>query len=256
MTAPLVDRLRLEAVLHFGLPPADDLAALLLEAAGALEVLAVGLGGPPPDAPFCPSSAVRGHESFGCLERVGHKPPHRGPFVPSPCGGCGGLELHVDGCRMGAESCEDAAVFEVTWADDGVVVLLSEDEGSVLMSYPMPWGSLHAVETFVYYDGPKLMSARSDYGVSFVGVMVDEDADGGETWLWVEVPDEQLEALRSGGLPLFDAIVSPEPICRSVCRWSADLGSCVVSDAPLVLPDAWLPDPSVTLAGADGEWTS
>ena len=29
---------------------------------------------------------------------------------------------------MGAESCEDAAVFGVTWGDDGVVVLLSEDE--------------------------------------------------------------------------------------------------------------------------------
>lgn len=128
MTAPLIDRLRLEAVLHFGSPPADELAALLLEAAVALEVLAVELGEPAPDAPYCPSSVVRGHESFGCLERVGHRPPHRGPVVPAPCVVCGGLEAHVGGCCMEAESCEDAAVFEVTWGDDGVVVLLSEDE--------------------------------------------------------------------------------------------------------------------------------
>ena len=80
------------------------------------------------DAPFCESTAVRGHEWFGCLERVGHKPPHRGPFVPSPCGGCGGLEEHVDGCGMVSYPCEDLAAFEVTWGDDGVVVLLSEDE--------------------------------------------------------------------------------------------------------------------------------
>ena len=50
MTAPLIDRLRLEAVQHFGSPPADELAALLLEAA---EALAVELGGPAPDAPYC-----------------------------------------------------------------------------------------------------------------------------------------------------------------------------------------------------------
>lgn len=128
MTAPLIDRLRLEAVLHFGSPPADELAALLLEAAGALEVLAVELCVPAPDAPFCSSSAVRGHESFGCLERVGHKPPHRGPIVPSPCEGCGGLEECADGCCKGSFPCGDTAVFEVTWADDGVVVLLAEDE--------------------------------------------------------------------------------------------------------------------------------
>ena len=128
VTAPLIDRLRLEAVLHFGSPPADELAALLLEAAEALEVLAVELGEPPPDAPFCESTAVRGHEWFGCLERVGHRPPHRGPFVPSPCGGCGGLEEHADGCGMVSYPCEDLAAFEVTWGDDGVVVLLSEDE--------------------------------------------------------------------------------------------------------------------------------
>lgn len=125
------------------------------------------------------------------------------------------------------------------------------------MSYPMPWGSLHAVETFFYYDGPKLMSARSDYGVSFVGVMVDEDVDGGETWLWLEVSDERLASFAAGRVSLFDVITDREfPGVQRACVWEPDLGSCVVSAAPSPLPRSWLPDPSATLAGADGEWTS
>lgn len=130
MTAPLIDRLRLEAVLHFGSTPADELAALLLEAAEALDVLAAELSEPAPDAPFCPSSAVRGHESFGCLERVGHKPPHRGPIVPPPCEGCGGLEAHdAEDCAfVDLREDDHPCSLEVTWGDDGVVVLVDRDE--------------------------------------------------------------------------------------------------------------------------------
>lgn len=85
---------------------------------------------PGPDAPFCSSSVVRDHESFGCLERVGHVLPHRGPVVPPPCEGCGGLDTHdAEDCAFVDLREDDHPVsLEVTWGDDGVVVLVDRDE--------------------------------------------------------------------------------------------------------------------------------
>ena len=132
------------------------------------------------------------------------------------------------------------------------------------MSYPMPdgilLGDLVAVETFFYYDGPKLMGARSGRLGLFVGLLVEEDEDGGETWLWVRVSPERYEMLRSGRLPLAAALTSPEaPVVRVAVQWPASgvdtAGQWTIPGGAL-LPDAWLPDPSATLEGADGEWTS
>lgn len=77
---------------------------------------------------FCDSSATRDHETFGCLERPGHALPHVGALVPPPCRGCGGLELHADGCvfidsETDEEDRDQASGFEITWDEDGEITL-------------------------------------------------------------------------------------------------------------------------------------
>lgn len=70
-------------------------------------------------------------------------------------------------------------------------------------------GDLQVLETYVYYDGPRLFAARSATGRLFLAVWTGED-DHGESWLYLPLSRSRLRELKSGRLMLGAAFRAPE----------------------------------------------
>ncbi len=70
-------------------------------------------------------------------------------------------------------------------------------------------GPLNLVETFVFFDSPRLFSCISATGQNYIGVWVDE-SDEREIYLLLPVSPERLKAIRSGIISLRVAIENSE----------------------------------------------
>lgn len=110
-------------------------------------------------------------------------------------------------------------------------------------------GELTIVETFVFYEGPRLFLAKSDRGRRYIGLFADEGEDW-ELYLYLPVDDDRLSMVRSGVMTLRDALLDPEaPVLQVTVNWALDYEvSWELALAPSPLPEAYLPSIDARLA--------
>lgn len=72
-----------------------------------------------------------------------------------------------------------------------------------------PLGRLRASEILDAFDGPRLLVARNAVGVAYLGLWVEDVADG-DLWLYVAMSEERLEVVRGGHIPLREAFLDAE----------------------------------------------
>lgn len=72
-----------------------------------------------------------------------------------------------------------------------------------------PLGRLRISEILDAFDGPRLLVARNAVGVAYLGLWVEDVADG-DRWLYVAMSEERLEEIRGGHIPLRDAFLNAE----------------------------------------------
>ena len=70
-------------------------------------------------------------------------------------------------------------------------------------------GRLQLLETYDYYDGPRLFSARNAVGTTFFVLWADTTTEE-DTWLYAPVSMERLADLREGALTIRDGFLRPE----------------------------------------------
>lgn len=108
-------------------------------------------------------------------------------------------------------------------------------EGTIL-------GQLKLVETYVYYDAPRVFSCErvsgQRYITEWIGELEDDDAD---EWLYVPVSHDRFLHIRSGGITLRRAFVDPEDLVFHVVTYYDDRADAVRIVDPASLPDEWLP---------------
>lgn len=109
---------------------------------------------------------------------------------------------------------------------------------------------IEILETFVFYDGPKLFTASDkDTGQQFLALFV-EETDTTETTLFAPLTPVRCALLASGALTLVDAVTAPDgPVLQRVQWWQGSLMLERWSDAPVPLPAAWTPVPGATVTG-------
>ncbi|MET9265499.1 DUF6575 domain-containing protein [Amycolatopsis sp. NPDC004079] len=107
-----------------------------------------------------------------------------------------------------------------------------------------PLGDLRIVETFAFYDGPRIFSAISGTGQFYVAVWVDS-SDESDTWIYVPVSEGRLIMVRSGGMSLRDAMQHSEGVVYEVELAAVPGDGIVDKVSPIYaggLPEEWLPD--------------
>jgi hypothetical protein len=93
-----------------------------------------------------------------------------------------------------------------------------------LLPTPRDTGSLVLIETYEFYDGPKLFACRNAIGQIYFGLWVGSDRESENYWL-VPASQERLEFLRSGGLDLATAFADPELGFLYLCKVTPSNGS-------------------------------
>jgi len=122
---------------------------------------------------------------------------------------------------------------------------------SVLLN-SLPNGPFVLDETFVYWDGPMLFSARSENTplVVIVNSVEEEDEDENIIWLAVMISEAELGRLRSGFSPLREAFTDAFDGTLFVLRDRTDEISPIKSSE---LPEKWLPTPGACLGPRDNK---
>ena len=108
-------------------------------------------------------------------------------------------------------------------------------------------GQLVLEETLVFYDGPRVFTARSTTDQLYVAAWAVEDrqADG---WLYAPISQARLNMVRSGGLSLRSAFTDPEGALYLVSLPHVSTEPDVAEQVPPSgLPDHWLPAPDFHL---------
>lgn len=111
-------------------------------------------------------------------------------------------------------------------------------------------GTISDVDSWLYYDGPKLFVATSNTG-KFLGVLVDDSEDS-EIYLFAATTDHRIANIASGDVPLRAGFVFPSRGARSL-SWVAVVKILSVDrDLPPVvmvkripvsdIPADWLPE--------------
>jgi hypothetical protein len=107
-----------------------------------------------------------------------------------------------------------------------------------------PLGELKLVETFFYYDGPRIFSCVSLTDQLYLAFWV-EEGDSRDTWLYIPVSQARLGMVRSGGISLRACIESPEGFAYVVTMPYSDEEREEVNPVrPSSIPDEWLPEPT------------
>jgi hypothetical protein len=106
-------------------------------------------------------------------------------------------------------------------------------------------------ETFVYYDGPMLFSARSEK-TPLVAIVnsVEEEDDGSIIWLVALISETELKRVRSGFSPLYETFTDAFDGTLFVLCGENDEASPIKSSE---LPKKWLPEPDARLGVHDKE---
>lgn len=131
-------------------------------------------------------------------------------------------------------------------------------------------GQLQLLETYDYYDGPRLFSARNVVGTTFFVLWADVTQDE-DIWLYAPVSTERLADLREGVLSIREAFTHAEDRVVYRVHQSKTTGAARVDplaaseipmdclpperdaiDVPSIVPLA-LPEPHVEVEGA--QWT-
>lgn len=108
-------------------------------------------------------------------------------------------------------------------------------------------GRLHLLEVYDVYDGPRIFSARSAAGTTFVAFWSYEREDGDE-WLYVPVTPARLDAIVEGAISLRSAFLEPEDgVVFRVSFHGREAQAVAV--APHSIEDQFLPAEGDVLAG-------
>ena len=106
-------------------------------------------------------------------------------------------------------------------------------------------GPFVLLETFQFYDQPVIFACHDSAGQLFLAMLDnDEDADEAvETWLYVRLTAERLEALRVCEVDLYDAFKSAEDgyVYEVVTRSNMLQPESARQIACVDLPNSWLP---------------
>jgi hypothetical protein len=102
-------------------------------------------------------------------------------------------------------------------------------------------GELTLVETYVFYDGPRLFSAKSLTDQRYLAAWANEGANADE-WLYVAISEARLNMVRSGAQTVRSAFLHPEGFTYRVTIPHDDSEpDSVVTVAPSEISDGWLP---------------
>lgn len=80
---------------------------------------------------------------------------------------------------------------------------------NAILPNPKLTGTLELIETFDFYDGPKLFVCQNPIGQYFLGFWIGASERGDAYWL-VAISKERYLIVRSGGISLLEAISEPE----------------------------------------------
>lgn len=108
------------------------------------------------------------------------------------------------------------------------------------------------VEVYVYHDRPLLFSCQDILGQKYFAVLVDEDDEENQTWLYVPVSPQRFESIRLGMIDLHTAFGEPEAkyIYYVVVSPGISSPQVTVVDQAEINPD-WLPKLGVKLEAAE-----
>ena len=104
-------------------------------------------------------------------------------------------------------------------------------------------GELSIHEVFVYFDGPRVFSARSETDQLYVAGWAEEEATF-DLWLYMPVSKARLRMIRSGHWTLRESFEKPEgPILSVALNHNADIADAVEMLEAADLREEWLPAP-------------
>jgi hypothetical protein len=103
------------------------------------------------------------------------------------------------------------------------------------------FGELQLVDTFIYYDGPRLFSARSLTDQNYLAAWANE-GETGDDWLYLPVSQVRLDIVRTGARTVRSAFLQPEGSVYVVTipHDEAEPDS-VARIVPSDIPETWLP---------------
>ncbi len=106
-----------------------------------------------------------------------------------------------------------------------------------LLPVDTPLGQLQLLETYDYYDGPRLFSARNAVGTTFFVLWADVTAEE-DVWFYAPVSAERLSDLREGVLSIRDAFIRAEDhivyrVLQSKATGSARVEPIATSQIPV-----------------------
>jgi hypothetical protein len=119
-------------------------------------------------------------------------------------------------------------------------------------------GELTLLETYVFYDGPRLFTARSLTDQRYLVAWASEGPEADE-WLYVAISEARLKMVRSGARTVRSAFLDPEGFTYRVTIPHDDsVPDSVTTVVPSEISEAWLPgenfridEPTVTTRLAD-----
>lgn len=119
------------------------------------------------------------------------------------------------------------------------------------MTFATPLGVLDIVEVYMEYDVPRLFSCKSNSGALYLCLWVDEEP-GADHWLLVPISPGRLSYVRTGRIPVRDAILAAEDgwVWRIRTPYDDSRGEAIRLDVSQLDP-AVLPDPDATLQFPD-----
>jgi hypothetical protein len=73
-----------------------------------------------------------------------------------------------------------------------------------------PLGKLHLLDTHIFYDGPKLFTAKNASGQKYLSFWLGQSDDRGDKWLYIPVSTPRHKSILTGDISLREACVNPE----------------------------------------------
>jgi hypothetical protein len=107
-------------------------------------------------------------------------------------------------------------------------------------------GRLEYVETYEFYDFPRLFSVRNGVGTVFLGLSIEDDAES-HRWLYLPMSKERFQVVRSGEMLLRNAFLLAEDAYVFDVRMRMGELAEVQRQLCQTLSDEWLPDADVSI---------
>lgn len=112
---------------------------------------------------------------------------------------------------------------------------------SVLEDFKL--SGLELVEEYVYYNQPILFACKNYHEQVFLGFWL-EETEVGDSWLYVPMSEERLEALKNGKIDLRDAFLHSETGFVFQVKTFGDRTPDLIESIPNeAVDEPWLPSP-------------